>query len=133
MQQHVQSFVARVNEPRRWTYLVAAAPAALVALAGWEMGAAPMYMTVAVICAAQFAYPTRLGWWISFLQFAGATAHYLYLLAVDVVAWSQGGSRSMLLDLSDTVAYLIWVGLLVVTVVLLLMMKASRSLPEVKG
>lgn len=133
MQQFASHFLTRVDEPRRWTYLVAALPAVLAALAGWEMGAAPMYMALAVICAAQFAYPSRLGWWLSFLLFAGAAAHYIYLLAIDVVAWSQGGSRSILVDSSDTVVYLIWVGLLVVTVFLLLRMKASRSLREVKG
>lgn len=119
--------LSRINEPRRWTYLVAAVPPALAALAGWEAGAATEYLVVAALFVAQFAYPTCGGWWVSFLLYAAVAGYYLYLLGVDVLAWVSGGARSILLDFSDTIAYLVWVILLVGLVSLLLQMKNSRS------
>jgi hypothetical protein len=127
MSQLVRKLVDRLNEPRRWTYLVAALPFILAALAGWEMGAAPPYFVVAAFCAAMFFYPTRLGWLLLVLFYLAATAYYAYQLFADTVSLMSGKPPDILLDKSDVIAYLIWIALLAGTLALLLNMKNSRS------
>lgn len=124
----IAQLIERVREPRRWTYWVAAVPFALTAMYGWEAGAGPMYFGLAAVCAVQFFYPTRLAWWAVFAAFSVASAYYLYLLVADLVPPETGASRSILIDRSDTIAYLIWVALLLGTVWLLWRMRASRTM-----
>jgi hypothetical protein len=125
--------IERVSEPRRWTYWVAAVPFVLTAMYGWEAGAGPMYFGLAAVCAAQFFYPTRLGWWVVFSVFAIASAYYLYALAADLAPPASGAARSILVDRSDIIAYLIWVALLIGVVWLLWRMRASRTMETAGG
>lgn len=125
--------IERVSEPRRWTYWVAAVTFVLTAMYGWEAGAGPMYCGLAAVCAAQFFYPTRLGWWVVFSVFAIASAYYLYALAADLALPASGAARSILVDRSDIIAYLIWVALLIGVVWLLWRMRASRTMETAGG
>jgi hypothetical protein len=129
----IAQLIERVSEPRRWTYWVAALPFALTAMYGWEVGAGPMYLGVAAVCATQFFYPTRLAWWAIFLVFAVASVYYLYALIVDLAQPASGAGRSILVDRSDIIAYLIWVALLMGIVWLLWRMRASRSMESARG
>lgn len=124
----IAQLIERVREPRRWTYWVAAVPFTLTAMYGWEAGAGPMYFGLSAFCAVQFFYPTRLAWGVVFAAFSVASAYYLYLFVADLVPPATGSSRSILIDRSDTIAYLIWIGLLLGTVWLLWRMRASRTM-----
>jgi hypothetical protein len=124
----IGQLIERVREPRRWTYWVAAVPFALTAMYGWEAGAGPMYFGLAAVCAVQFFYPTRLAWGVVFAAYSFASVYYLYLLVVDLVPSGFGSSRSILIDSSDTIAYLIWIAFLLGTVWLLWRMRSSRTI-----
>ena len=123
----ILALVSRIPEPRRWGYFIAAVPLILAAIYGWEAGAALPYLVAAAVCAAQFFFPTTIGWWIFFLGYLGASAVYTYLLFADLIRLVRGSSARVLVDASDAVAFAVWVALLVLVTWMLWTMRGARS------
>jgi hypothetical protein len=121
------NLLARVDEPRRWSYLVASAPFFLVSVSGWHAGAGIPYAIAGVICAAQFAIPTVLGWWIVFTCYVAASVFYLYSLGADLYRLARGSPGQVLSDVSDSIAFSLWIGLLLFVTWLLWRMRAARA------
>jgi len=93
-------------------YLAAMAFLLFLGLWGWAdsgflLGFAP-YAFVALICALQFFRPLASLWWLVFVGFAGASAFYVWVLASDVWSLLAGGATRALSDLSDSLAFVIF-------------------------
>lgn len=120
----VTDFVTRVPETR--TYVLAAIPFVLVAMYGWDDGAGPVYLALALLCACQYIYPTRLAWCLVFFCFAVASSVYAYWLVAELLNLPSSISGKLLADRSDLIAYIIWLAILFIVTWLLWGMAASR-------
>jgi hypothetical protein len=80
------------DECSRWASLPGAAVAGFFASLGWHHGFSDVWHLVAlgVVCVAQAAYPTMLGWTISVVPFA------LYFVSLSWTAASSGVSGEVL-------------------------------------
>jgi hypothetical protein len=112
----VQKPWQRIQEQRRWVYLVAAIPALLTAVYGMEAGAFLPYAAVAAAFALCYIYPTVVGWWIAFGAYCAATAVSLQALVRDVHRLTAGGKPGILTDSTNSWVAMTWIGcLLLVT------------------
>lgn len=122
----VLALVSRIPEPRRWGYFIAAIPLMVAAIYGWEAGAALPYLLAAAVCAAQFFFPTKVGWWVVFLGYLGATVAYTYVLGADLFRLARGSAAHILTDTSDAIAFAVWVTLLALVTWMLWSMRRAR-------
>ncbi len=90
-----------------WCYLVLVLPILFLAVGGYTYGGFVFYSILVMIVVGQFLYPTLLGWSVTALFFAVATALYSYVLARDIVYLSMGRRPQALVNLEDTVGFLI--------------------------
>lgn len=112
----ISKFIKSLFIPRyqkmRWIYLLAAFPIIAFALAGWEYGAFPLYITPAVLCLVQYFYPTVCGWFVFFSIFCIGSAAYFWLLFTDVIKIFVGDRPRALLDADDSFVFILLVILL---------------------
>jgi hypothetical protein len=106
----------------RAVYALAAAPLLLFTLMGWEHGAYVTFGIPALICLGLALWPSRLGAAILFWPFAAGASLYGYLLVKDVMVLSQGGAPSVLLDVDDSVVFVILELILITVSVLFFVM-----------
>jgi hypothetical protein len=97
---------------RSFAYLAASLPLLLIAIAGLQYGAFPLYAAPAVICLVQLFRPTMVGWLLIFIPYFVMSAAWVFGLARDLVRISTNQNPGILLDLDDSIVFL---GLLVIS------------------
>lgn len=127
---HVTGIVKRLREPLAWTYLLVAGLAIVVAMAGAESGAFIQYFLVAAFFVVCFVYPTILGWWIAFLSCISASAVTLFVAVRDIKESIAGSRPNVFVDASDSIGFLIWLGILLTTSYLVWRMRPMRIPPQ---
>lgn len=117
----------------RAVYAIAALPALVFTLMGWEHGAYMTFGLLTVICLALAVWPARLGAVVLFWPFAAGACLYAWLLAKDFVALARGGQTAVLLDFDDSVVFLVVEAILIAVATLFLVMwkpSGHRTVPE---
>lgn len=95
---------------RSAAYLFLALPFLLLALMSAEYGAAALYAVPAIICILQFLRPSFIGWLLVFLPCAGMTSVWSAGLIIDIFKIITRQDTNILLDLNDSVAFIIALG-----------------------
>jgi hypothetical protein len=111
MSSKLKTFFLRPGR-RSFAYLAASLPLLLIAIAGLQYGAFPLYAAPAVICLVQFFRPTMVGWLLIFIPYFVLSAAWAFGLARDLVLISINQNPGILLDLDDSIVFL---GLLVIS------------------
>jgi len=107
-------FERRVQQ-KRWIFIIAAIPAMLFALWGWEYGAFFLYFPLAAICLCQFFYPTIAGWGFLFAVYSIGAVFYVYVFIRDIIQLILGdtSAASIFVDLDDSFFFLILITVIV--------------------
>jgi hypothetical protein len=85
---------------------------AFIGVGGMEYGTVWFYSIPVGICLLQFIFPTPVGWGTIFGLFAAATAAMFFGVVRDVVRLAVGQSPSMLVDLDDSFAFVLFTAVL---------------------
>lgn len=123
----MRHWLIRRNGERSLVYLIAAALFAVIGLAGIQYGALPAYLLSAIICTTQFAYPTPLGWGLVFAPVMTAAALWAFALARDLVWLALGRRPSVLLDVDDSVVFLVLLSVCIAMVLVLYRVRPRRT------
>ncbi len=113
-----------------WVYLLAAIPALLTALYGYEDGAFVPYVVAAGVIAVCFFYPTLIGWWLIFVAYCVASSLTVYTVIRDLIWIVAGQTPGVLSDTLNTLVVIAWVGLLLTVTLLLWMIRPWWKLPD---
>jgi nicotinamide riboside transporter PnuC len=102
----IKDFLLRPGK-RSVAYLLFALPLLLIALVGLQYGAFPLYAAPVVICIFQFFRPTMIGWLLIFLPCVAMCFAWLFGLVRDLAYIIIGARPSILLDLDDSLVFLV--------------------------
>ncbi len=109
-------------------YLLCGVVFLLFAYESIEDGGFLVYCVPAVICLAQYLYPTNIGWIAVFIPFLLGSSFYLYVIFKDVYAISTGSPPGVFLNTTDTI---IFSGLILFVVALTIWLWKVRPVHEV--
>jgi hypothetical protein len=117
---------------RRLVYLAAAALALFLAVWAWADSGTYVawlpYFALTAICILQFFKPMVALWWVVFAVFAVASAFYSWLFLRDLWYLATDRSTQVLLDGSDSVAFVFYLfAVLAVTFCLLRIRPTATS------
>jgi hypothetical protein len=122
----MQHWLIRRNGKRSLVYLIAAVLFGVIGLAGLQYGALPLYLLPAIICATQFVYPTPLGWALVFTPVMAGTALWAFALVRDLVWLALGRRPSVLLDLDDSVVFVVLLSVCIAIALVLFRVRPGR-------
>nr|CAP47828.1 putative integron gene cassette protein [uncultured bacterium] len=100
--------IARRIQPRPWLFVSAFLFFILVGIWGAEYSAAPLYFVLASLLVSHLLYPTLIGWACSTLLFGTLALVLLGQLAADLVGLATGRAASVLLDVSDSLTFMVF-------------------------
>ncbi len=92
---------------RQWIFIIACIPFVLFGLIGAQYGAFFLYMIPGGLCIIQFFYPTIFLWGLFFIIFLSSSATYLFILLTDIFKLFNGLRPSALLDIDDSVVFIL--------------------------
>ena len=97
-----------------WVFLFPAVVLSLIGITGYEYGALFLYLVPALICLAQCFYPTVFVRGLFFVIFSAGSAVYCVAILSDVYRLAVGGHPSILLDVDDSVVFILFLLILLV-------------------
>jgi hypothetical protein len=95
---------------------------------GWEHGAYMTFGVLTMVCLGLTAWPARVGAALLFWPFAAGACLYAWLLIKDLVVLARGEAPSVLVDVDDSVVFLVVeLTLLAVATLLFIMWRPFRG------
>lgn len=109
----IKAAFCKRDQKGSWIYLFAAMLFVLFGVVGGEYGAFWVYFPAAMLCFAQFFYPTLIVWGTFVTAFLLITGELLFSSIKDIIIISTGGSPSILTDFDDSLFFLLYLALLI--------------------